>query len=422
MGTPANLREWLTVLEKRHPVSIDMGLERVAQVWSRLGQPRPARRLITVGGTNGKGSVVAYLTAMLNALRYRCGTYTSPHLHRYNERVEILGKMVTDEALVAAFEQIEQGLGDTSLTYFEFGTLAAFLLMSEANLDFAVLEVGLGGRLDAVNMLDTDCAVITSIGLDHLEYLGPDRESVGREKAGIIRPGKPFICGDPDPPQSLLAAASGRAHPILRFGHEYGIGHTAKGDHAWLGDRNLALPPSRMAGRHQIANMATALAALGTLLPDALEQSVLLREALGSVRLPGRLQAWREGSGIWLDVGHNEHAAEAVAAALQAMHTRFRYAVLGMLADKDAAAVGRILDPYVQTWYCAGLAGERGQTGEELAARLAGICGAGRVRSFGNVAGALQAARADCGADESILVFGSFLTVAQAAAFLSGNC
>ena len=391
-------------------------------VWERLGQPRPATHLFTVAGTNGKGSTTAYIGAMLKALGYRCGSYTSPHLFRYNERVEGQGDLVSDQQLVDAFAQVEAVRGTVSLTYFEFGTLAAFLLMSQAKLDFAVLEIGLGGRLDAVNILDTDCAVITTIGLDHQEFLGEDRDSIGREKAGIIRPGKPVICGDPEPPGSLLRAAALAGGAMLRIGHDYGIKADGSEFSWWYGTAQLKLPPPPMTGMHQADNVATALAALATLMPEALDAPDLLRRGLKAVRLPGRLQQCDRCPRVWLDVGHNPHAAEAVASALLALNLRPRFCVLAMLRDKDAAGVAKILDECVQDWFCAGLEGERGRTGLELEQEIVKVIGPSRVKVFAKVSHALESALEQSGPDDSILVFGSFVTTAQAAAFLAGYC
>ena len=420
MSPPATLSEWLGLLETRHPVAIDLGLERTREVWERLGAPRPASQLIMVAGTNGKGSTTAYIAAMLKSLGFRCGSYTSPHLYRYNERVEIQGELVSDQQLTDAFEQVEAARGTISLTYFEFGTLAAFLLMAKTKLDFAVLEIGLGGRLDAVNVLDADCAVITPIALDHQEFLGDDRESIGREKAGIIRSGKPMICGDPDPPDSLLQAAVTCGALLLRIGHDYGV--TADSAGWWLGARQFRLPPAPMPGMHQVNNMATALAAVTAVLPGVVETPELLNRGLSAVRVPGRLQQWDACPRVWLDVGHNPHAARAVACALRELNLSPRFCVLGMLRDKDATAVAEALDERVQNWFCAGLAGERGRTGSDLARAVASVSGSSRVRSFTDVDRALAAALAETGPDDSILVFGSFITAGQAAAFLTGCC
>jgi dihydrofolate synthase/folylpolyglutamate synthase len=410
------------MLESRHPLAIDLGLERVRAVWQRMDRPRPAASLFTVAGTNGKGSTTAYIGAMLMALGYRCGTYTSPHLFRYNERIQIHGKAVPDRDLIGAFAWVEAALGDISLSYFEFGTLAAFALLSRAQLDFAILEVGLGGRLDAVNILDTDCAVITPIGLDHQDYLGHDLDSIGREKAGIIRAGKPVICGEADPPQSLLEIARQSGAPLQRLGREFKVTASAS-DYCWRrGSRSVHLPKPSMVGLHQVNNMATAVAAVAALLPGSLDDPHLMAQGLSSVSIAGRLQPSKECPRVWLDVGHNEHAAQAVAAALQDLHLRPAFCVLGMLRDKNAAAVAAALDEYVQNWCCAGIGGERGRSGSELARDVIKVSGHQRTRDFPDVRSALQRALEASAPDESILVFGSFVTVAQASAFLSSNC
>lgn len=422
MSHPSTLQDWLALLESRHPLAIDLGLERVRAVWQRMDSPRPAASLFTVAGTNGKGSTTACIGAMLTTLGHRCGTYTSPHLFRYNERIQIQGMAVPDRDLISAFTWVEAALGDTSLSYFEFGTLAAFALLSRAKLDFAILEVGLGGRLDAVNILDTDCAVITPIGLDHQDYLGHDLDSIGREKAGIIRAGKPVICGEPDPPQSLLKIARQAGAPVQRLGREFNVTASASA-YCWRqGSRSIHLPQPSMVGVHQVNNMATAVAAVATLLPGSLDEPELMAHGLKSVRIAGRLQPSIECPRVWLDVGHNEHAARAVAVALRDLHLRPVFCVLGMLRDKDAAAVAAALDEYVQNWCCAGIGGERGRSGSELAREVIKVSGQQRTRDFADVRSALQRALEDSAPHESILVFGSFVTVAQASAFLTRNC
>jgi dihydrofolate synthase/folylpolyglutamate synthase len=421
MSHPATVSEWLRVLETRHPVSIDLGLDRIREVWERLGCPRPARKVITVAGTNGKGSTVAYAATMLLALGFPSGTYTSPHLLRYNERVRIGDAEVTDAELLQAFAQVEAARGATSLTYFEFGTLAAFVLLGRARLDFALLEVGLGGRLDAVNLIDTDCAVITPIGLDHQEYLGPDRESIGREKAGILRRGRPLVCGESEPPRSVLETAGRLSAPVRRLDHDFWIAEREGGLH-WRGpEGSVDLPRPPMPGAHQSANLATAIAAVAALAPEALRRPDALAAAIGTVRVPGRLQAVRDHPLVLLDVGHNPLAAQAVASALRELGIRPAICVLGMLRDKDAGAVVAALDASVDLWYCAGLAGERGRSAEDLAREVAAVSGAGRVRAFPEVGSGLRAALQAVSADQSILVFGSFRTAAQAAACLAGE-
>lgn len=372
-----------------------------------------------VGGTNGKGSTAAYIAAMVAAQGYRCGSYSSPHLFRYNERVQIQGEMVSDQALIDAFERVEAARGEISLSYFEFGTLAAFSLLSRAELDFAVLEVGLGGRLDAVNILDADCAVITPVGLDHQEYLGESLEAIGYEKAGIIRAGKPVVCGEADPPQSLLQYASDRGARLQRLGREFHISPATSG-YLWRkGSCSIQLPQPPMAGLHQVNNVATALAAVSTLIPDALAAPTVLVRGLESVRLAGRLQVSADCPRVWLDVGHNPQAATAIAAALHERRMAPVDCVLGMLRDKDARAVAAALDASVRHWYCAGVGGDRGRSGLELAREVGKVSRAGNIREFTDVATALRAALENSAAGENILVFGSFVTVSQAAAFLA---
>lgn len=421
---PSDLDAWLSLLERRHPKAIDLGLDRCRAVWDAMGRPQPAPRSFVVAGTNGKGSTVATLCSLLGALGHRYGSYTTPHLLRYNERVQVGECAVADADLLSAFERVEAARGEVSLTYFEFGTLAAFDLLARAGLDFAVMEVGLGGRLDAVNLLDADCAVITPIGLDHQEYLGPDRESIGREKAGVMRPGRPVIVGDRQPPASLLSEAAARGARLLRLGVDFEIETVPGGVRFELGGDRLELPPPALPGAHQVDNLAVGLAALLQLLPGAADRVGDLAAGVKAVRLAGRFELAHTTPRVWLDVGHNPMAAEIVAAALEQARSaglarRFR-CVLGMLADKDAAAAAEALAGPVCAWYCGGLPGERGQGGEQLARRIGPVAGESPVRPHGTVSEALQAALQDAAPGDGILVFGSFLTVAEARRFLDG--
>lgn len=420
MTTPRSLDEWLQLLEVRHPVAIDLGLERCRAVWRRMGSPRPARSLFLVAGTNGKGSTVATICGALGGLGYRYGSYTSPHLYRYNERILLQGEEVADALLLEAFERVEAARGETSLSYFEFGTLAAFSILSRAALDFAVLEIGLGGRLDAVNLLDADCAVITPIGLDHQEYLGSDLAAIGREKAGIIRAGRPVICGEEHPPESVLQAAEALGAPVKRFGREFRAvlrtGLPAVRFSA--GDLSLDLPPPALPGPHQLANQATGVAAVLELLPEAATDLRGLRRGLRSVRLPGRFERVAERPALWIDVGHNPLAARVVAAALGELLSGGRIrrcrCVLGMLADKDAAGAAAELRGRVSAWYCAGTPGSRGLAAAQLAERIRGVAGDAPIRVFEGVTDALDAALAESQPEDGVLVFGSFLTAAEA--------
>ncbi|MEJ8566822.1 bifunctional tetrahydrofolate synthase/dihydrofolate synthase [Elongatibacter sediminis] len=421
MPPPDSIVEWLRLLETRHPVAIDLGLERIGEVWDRLGKPRPASRLITVAGTNGKGSTVAFAAALLGAAGYRVGTYTSPHLMRYNERIRIAGTELTDGRLLDAFRQVENARGDIGLTYFEFGTLAAFLALADQGLDHAVLEVGLGGRLDAVNLLDADVSVITPIGLDHQEYLGSDLESIGAEKAGIIRAGRPVVCGESDPPESVLRVAQRLRAPVHRLGREFSITEVGT-ELRWQGlQTEIRLPRPPLAGAHQVRNLATAMAAVAALESGVLTRGDALARAIAGIQIPGRLQRIREQPEVLVDVGHNPLAAEAVAATLESAGNGRTICVLGMLRDKDAAGVAAGLADRVEIWHCCSLGGERGRSGTDLAGEVAKVTGAGAVTAFDGVRHGLRSALDRAGANDRILVFGSFTTAVEAMEFLEAG-
>jgi dihydrofolate synthase/folylpolyglutamate synthase len=416
-----SLDDWLATLERRHFKAIDMGLERCGRVYRALGSPSPAARVFCVAGTNGKGSVAAYLSSFARAAGLRCGTYTSPHILRFNERIRIAGEAATDTGIVHAFEAVEAARNGISLTYFEFTTLAAFHHLSEQALDLAVLEVGLGGRLDAVNLVDGDCAVITPIGLDHQDYLGGDRERIGREKAGIVRAGKPVVCGDRDPPASVIAHALSVAAPLFRLGVDFGVEARRDGVVYSMAERRLELPRPPLPGRHQVDNLATALAAFGSVFPDLLREPQLLARGICETRIGGRLQAHPEDPRVLLDVGHNPMAAAAVAAYLaQRRHGRCA-CVIGMLADKDVEGVAEALAARIDAWYCGGLGGARGQDGNSLARRIGERAGDRPVKAFGGIGEALDRARSDAAPDATVLVFGSFETVASALRHMAGG-
>ncbi|PTR24651.1 dihydrofolate synthase/folylpolyglutamate synthase [Luteibacter sp. OK325] len=414
------LAEWLSYQERTHPRDIELGLDRVRAVWEAMGSPRPAPTVITVGGTNGKGSTVAFLEGMLRGAGYRVGCYTSPHLLRYNERVRLEGDDASDEALVASFERIEAARGAIPQTYFEFGTLAAIDLMSRASLDIAVIEVGLGGRLDAVNIIDADVAVITTIDLDHQDWLGGDRDSIGREKAGIARAGRPAIVGERLPPAGLLEALRGIGADILANGDAFSAG-SVDGEGLWRWSHRdgtvLDLPRPRLDAPVQIDNAATAIAAIHALGSRVDVPPAAIRRALAAVRVPGRLQRIAEHPMTLVDVGHNPQAARALAAWLDATprHGQVR-AVYGALADKDIGGVIDALVDRVDHWYLAGLERDtpRGLPSGALLAMLAAIRPDAHGRAFENVGTAWEAARAEAGEDDVLLLFGSFFVAAAA--------
>ncbi|HNQ05254.1 MAG TPA: bifunctional tetrahydrofolate synthase/dihydrofolate synthase [Thiobacillaceae bacterium] len=414
MGATLDLAGWLACLEARNRESIVLGLERVRAVAERLGLAAGCP-VISVGGTNGKGSVCAYLEAMLRAAGLKAGCYTSPHLLRYNERVRIDGQPATDAGLCEAFTAVEAARGGIPLTYFEQGTLAAFWLFRRQPLDALVLEVGLGGRLDAVNLWDADCAVIASVDLDHQTFLGHTREAIGYEKAGIFRAGKPAICGDPSPPASLMRHARALGVPLLCRDREIRIETRAEGWSLRVGDEVYpALPRPAMAGEHQLGNAACAMAALQCLRARLPVPRRALRDGLVAARQPGRLQILAHQPLRILDVAHNPHAARALAAGLATLAgtgTGRRIAVLAMLADKDARGVIAALLPWAQRWHVAGLDGPRGLSGASLAALLAEM-GADH-QCHAHVAAAWRAACREAGPADTICAFGSFYTAAE---------
>ncbi len=413
-----SLADWLSYLEQLHPVSIDMGLERVRLVLERLGLGRPAPRVITVTGTNGKGSTCAFLASLLRASGLRVGVYGSPHLLRYNERVQLPEGEVGDAALCEAFAAVEAARGETSLTYFEMGTLAAFWLFERAALDAVVLEVGLGGRLDAVNLVDADLAVVTSIGVDHVEWLGDSRDSVAVEKAGIFRAGKPVLCGDLDPPPVLLERARQLGCPLRLRGRDFDLafgeqlwhwrGVDADGQPLELTDLPLLDLP--------MENAALALQAFVLLgLPW---RAPALVAALQQTRVAGRLDrrrlSWQGRTlNLLLDVGHNPHAAQYLAWRLAERPLRGqRLAVFGLLGDKDLPGVVEPLLGVVAQWAVAPLPTPRSRSAEELQAALQAR--GARANTCSSVAAALDALAAQATADDEILVFGSFYSVAEA--------
>jgi dihydrofolate synthase/folylpolyglutamate synthase len=413
------LAEWLGYIERIHPKSIQLGLDRIERVRDVL-QKSAVPVLFTLAGTNGKGSTCAILEAILLAAGYKVGLYTSPHLIRYNERVRLNGAPVSDAQLCAAFDVVERArvekAGGVPLTYFEFGTLAAWEIFAAEPLDAVILEVGLGGRLDAVNAYDCDCALLISVALDHMDYLGDTREAIGAEKAGIFRKGKPAIIADPDPPQSVLDHARAIGTDPWVIGRDFGYQHQG-GQWLFWGPRGrqggLAYPALR--GGRQLGNASAALAALEALhgrLPVGMQD---IRTGLAQVELPARFQVLPGRPVVVLDVAHNPQAAAALAHDLAGMNFfPETYAVFGMLRDKDIEGVCRAMKGQISTWLAADLSVPRGANGQVLAEALAGAdVTAGDVFHFESPREAYAAARKRAGENDRIVAFGSFHTVAE---------
>ena len=419
---PLTLEDWLVLLEQRHAQTIQLGLERVAAVRTRLG-PDPDAVVITVGGTNGKGSCCAMLEAILLAEGYRVGCYTSPHLLRYNERVRLDGKDVTDASLIAGFAAVEAARGDTPLTYFEHGTLAAWSIFCAAKPEVIILEVGLGGRLDAVNVFEADCALVTSIALDHMEYLGSTRDAIGFEKAGIFRGGRPAVCGDPQPPAALLAHAAAIGAQLWVSGRDFGFGGDRQQWGYWrypapsvqgalVKRGGLAYPALR--GANQLLNAAAVMTVLDSLRDRIPVSMQAIREGLMLVDAPGRFQTLAGRPVVVLDVAHNPQAAGVLAENLGNMgfHPE-TWAVFGMLTDKDVEGVVALMKSRVDHWLLADLPGPRGLDAQELAQRMRAAGIEADMRCHASPQAAYAAAQQGAQEGDRIVVFGSFMTVAD---------
>ena len=417
-----SLSDWLAWQETLHPNSIDLGLDRVRRTLQRLDWRRPDCPVATIGGTNGKGSSIALAAAIMSAAGHRVGAFTSPHLIRYQERITIDGREASDESLVAAFERIDAARGADTLTFFEFNTLAALLVFETARPDAILLEVGMGGRLDAVNVVDADVALVTSVALDHCDWLGPDVETIGREKAGIFRSGRPAVFGSRSLPASVAAAATELGAELLRLGCEFDW--TRTDDHwSWRGQAGVFedLPIPALIGDIQFDNAAAVLCVLECLTRRLPIGRHAIEEGLHRVRLPGRFQMIQREHEWILDVAHNPAAAQALAKQLSARPIGGRtIGVCGILADKDIEGVGRALQDAIDVWVIPGLGGPRALNPSELGARLAHT-GASVAATAESVAEACAAAQKIARSGDRIVVFGSFLTVGPALALLQSQ-
>lgn len=416
-GSAASLSEWLAYLESLHRKPIELGLDRIRVVAEKLALTYPFVT-ITVGGTNGKGSTCAMLEAILLAAGYRVGLYTSPHLINFNERIRVNGENASDSAIIEQLVRIEAARGEVSLSYFEYTTLAALLMFEQNRLDAVVLEVGLGGRLDAVNLVDADCSIVTSVDIDHTEWLGDTREKIGFEKAHIYRSGRPAICADPVPPQSLIDYASQIGADLRLFGKDFNYsGDRQQWAYGGRSQRRSGLAYPALRGANQLLNAAAALAALETLRDKLVVPQQAVRLGLSQASLPGRLQILPGQPTIVLDVAHNPHAAAALAQNLDGMaFYPYTHAVVGMLNDKDIKGVLAKLVSRVDHWYCATIEGPRGTSGEQLAAMVREVLPPpGKepvtVSNFVNPVQAFTEARKQAAQGDRILVFGSFSTV-----------
>jgi dihydrofolate synthase/folylpolyglutamate synthase len=419
---PVTLEDWLDYQQRVHPRAIELGLDRVRAVWRRLGAPPPAPVVVTIGGTNGKGSTVAFLEAMLVAAGKRVGAYTSPHLLRYNERVRVLGLDASDAALVDAFARIEAARGDVALTYFEYGTLAALWIFAHSALDVALLEVGLGGRLDAVNLIDADAAIVTTIDLDHQDWLGDDRDSIGREKAGVFRAGRPAIVGESSPPAGLLDAAERIGADLRLAGRDFEFARAPDGGWRWsTGDTSLDLPLPHLAAPAQVANAAAAVAALHALRGRLGWNPAAIAAGVAGARIGARLQRFGSDPELVVDVAHNPQAARMLADWLRSVPAAGRtLAVFGALGDKDVRGIATALASEIDAWFLGGLEHDspRGLGADALASSIAEVpLAQAPARAYERIDTALAAAWAQARSGDRVIAFGSFFVAAAALQF-----
>lgn len=419
-GPGSTVDQWLAYLEAIHPKEIDLGLDRVLLVLRKLFPRKPSARIITVAGTNGKGSAVAALETLLRAAGRSTGAYTSPHLQNYNERVRLDGTDISDQALIRAFEAVEKARGRVSLSYFEFGTLAAFVAFAEAGVQDWILEVGLGGRLDAVNTLDADFVILTSVDIDHVAYLGDNREVIGFEKAGVLRPGIPAVYADVDPPSSVLQQVAAQKVGLAMLNRDYTLsdpdGAQAGPGHLLLRYRGetIRIPD----GPLPVNSVAAAVVAIRRLEPNLATETV--EKALSGLRVPGRFEQLGREPAVYVDVGHNPHAATWLAGRLNRLKrpgVRI-HGVYGALSDKDVEGVAAALSGVVDAWYLGGLSVPRGLSDRALEDRLA-TADLPEVTAFATVTEALQAALSSARPADVVIAFGSFFTVAEARDYLA---
>lgn len=416
LETGRTLRQWLDWIAGLHPQPMALGLQRVRTVYRRLDLRLQGIPLLVVAGTNGKGSTVAFMESILRAAGYRTATYGSPHLFRFNERIQVGGNALADDEIRAAFEVVERARLRTSLTYFEFVTLAALVAFSRHQPEVMVMEIGLGGRLDAVNILDADVGVITTVAEDHQAWLGPDRESIGREKAGIMRKAKPLICGDPVPPRSVLEQAEVVGACLIRAGADF---HWRRDGDTWhwsYGDETLTLPLPSLYGEHQLQNAATAMAAirqLGTRF-DIGRQAIA--QGLESCRLAGRFQVLGTDPEFVLDVAHNPQAAQVLGRNLLSRpRTGRSIALFSMCADKAIGEFARELNAVIDEWHVFPLQTDRGASLADITARLT-AAGVGKLTGHAGCLAAWSAVLSVAKPEDRILVTGSFYTLAEVSA------
>ena len=410
------VNEWLEWQQTVHPLNIDFKLERILSVYEKLDVAKVAKKIITVAGTNGKGSTVSFLESILCKNNINVGTFTSPHILKYNERIKINGKEIDDESLLNVFELIDQKRGNTTLTYFEFATLSAFYLFSKADLDVVVLEVGLGGRLDATNIIDSDVSIITSIGIDHTEFLGDTIDSIALEKAGVMRPFKKCIFAQENPPSVLYKYSKNKSVNLLIHNNDYTVNRYSD---SWsIVSKAMEIqdiPNLKMIGDYQYNYATASVIALNDILPEALSDQELLKNALCDTLIPGRFQYLQHSPDIILDVAHNEDAAKSLATNIKRLGYKKIHVVLGILADKDVYSIVKPFSLLVDHWHIGTISSERGMNAEEIKFRIKSLFkNKFSIETYNSISAAYHGAKNQQDDNTLILVYGSFYTVSEA--------
>ena len=409
------VNEWLDWQQTVHPLNIDFKLERILSVYEKLNISSIAKKVITVAGTNGKGSTVSFLESILSNMNYNVGTFTSPHILKYNERIKINQKEIDDESLLDVFELIDKKRGSTTLTYFEFATLSAFYLFSKSDLDVAVLEVGLGGRLDATNIIDSDISIITSIGIDHTEFLGSTIDSIALEKAGVMRPFKKSIFAQDKPPAALFQYAKNNSVNLLVHNNDYSVTRNAK---TWgIKSKNITIeniPNLKMIGDYQYNYAAASTMALAEILPECISDDNQTKEALCNTQISGRFQYLKKSPDIILDVAHNEDASKSLARNIKNIGYKKIIAVLGILADKDVYSIVEPFSSFINHWHIGTIDSERGMNSDEIKYRINSLFkNSLSISTYSSISSAFISAINSQDNDTLILAYGSFYTVSE---------
>lgn len=411
---PNNLQEWLDWQQTLHPQNIDFKLERIKSVYEKLNIKKIADKVIIVAGTNGKGSTVAILESILFENNLSVGTFTSPHIKRYNERIKINKEEVSSSELIESFQIIDKLRGQTTLTYFEFATLTAFHLFNKRKLDYVVLEVGLGGRLDATNIIDSDLSIITSIGIDHTEFLGTTIDSIALEKAGVMRPFSPCIFADYKPPAVLLSYAKKNGSNFLYNQNDF-FTKILQDSWIWKGNsgKELVLPLLPLRGDFQYNHAAAALQALDIIEPSIISDVKLLNKGIENIALMGRYQKVSSSPEIIIDVAHNADSAEKLMDNLGREQKRNTVAVIGILKDKDVYSLIKPMMKSVDKWFCGTINSERGMNADEIKSRMSTAIEHNNILTFDSIHLACDEAIKTLGKDDRLIVYGSFYTVSE---------